>query len=98
MHFYQDFLPRNSCLFLAALMAKTKKKKKKKKKVFAKNLGLCVATMMAKTNFRPFYVPENGKPFQEKINRAKRPSGPHKIASWAKCGPWATGWAALMSG
>ena len=35
------------------------------------------------------------KPFHEEINRAKRPYGPHKTASWAKCGPRATGWAAL---
>ena len=35
------------------------------------------------------------KPFHEEINRAKRPCGPHKTASWAKCGPRATGWAAL---
>ena len=69
MHFYQEFLPRNSDLLLAALMAKT--------------------------NVRPFYLPENGKPFHEKIKRAKRPGGPHKIASRAKCGPLATGWAAL---
>ena len=69
MHFYQEFLPRNSGLFLAALMAKT--------------------------NVRPFYLPENGKPFYEEIKCAKRPYGPHKIASRAKCGPRATGWAAL---
>ena len=69
MHFYQELLPRNSGLFLAALMAKT--------------------------NVRPFYLPENGKPFHEEIKRAKRPHGPHKIASLAKCGPRATGWAAL---
>ena len=50
---------------------------------------------MAKTNVRPFYLPENGKPFYEEIKRAKRPRGPHKIASRAKCGPQATGWAAL---
>ena len=69
MHFYQEFLPKNSGLFLAALMAKT--------------------------NVRPFYLPENGKPFHEEINRAKRPRGPHKIASPAKCGLRATGWTAL---
>ena len=69
MHFYQEFLPRNSGLFLAALMAKT--------------------------NVRPFYLPENGKPFHEEIKRTKRPRGPHKIASRAKCGPRATSWAAL---
>ena len=69
MHFYQEFLPRNSGLFLAALMAKS--------------------------YVRPFYLPENGKPFQEEIKRTKRPCGPHKIASRAKCGPRATGWAAL---
>ena len=50
---------------------------------------------MAKTNVRPFYLPENGKLFHEKIKRAKRPHGPHKIASRARCGPRATGWAAL---
>ena len=50
---------------------------------------------MAKTNVRPFYLPENGKPFHEEIKGAKRPRGPHKIASRAKCGPRATGWAAL---
>ena len=27
------------------------------------------------------------KPFHEEINRAKRPCGPHKTASRAKCGP-----------
>ena len=69
MHFYQELLPRNSGLFLAALMAKT--------------------------NVRPFYLPENGKPFHDEIKRAERPRGPHKIASRAKCGPRATGWAAL---
>ena len=69
MHFYQEFLPRNSGLFLAALMAKT--------------------------NVRPFYLPENGKPFHEEINHAKRPRGPHKIASRVKSGPRATGWTAL---
>ena len=61
MHFYQEFLPRNSGLLLAALMAKT--------------------------NVRPFYLPENGKPFQEKIKRAKRPRGPHKIASRGEMWP-----------
>ena len=50
---------------------------------------------MAKTNVRPFYLPENGKPFHKEIKRAKRPRGPHKIASRAKYGPRATGWAAL---
>ena len=50
---------------------------------------------MSKTNVRPFYLPENGKPFHEVIKRAKRPLGPHKIASRAKCGPRATSWAAL---
>ena len=50
---------------------------------------------MAKTNVRPFYFPENGKPFHKEINRVKRPRGPHKIASRAKCGPRATGWTAL---
>ena len=69
MHFYQEFLPRNSGLFLAALMAKT--------------------------NVRPFYLPENDKPFHEEIKREKRPRGPHKIASRIKCGPRATDWAAL---
>ena len=69
MHFYQEFLPKNSDLFLA--------------------------TLMAKTNVRPFCLPENGKPFHEEIKRAKRPRGPHKIASRAECGPRATGWAAL---
>ena len=69
MHFYQEFLPRNSGLFLAALMAKT--------------------------NVRPFYLPENGKPFHEEIKHEKRPRGPHKIASRAKCGQQATSWAAL---
>ena len=67
MHFYQEFLPRNSGLFLVAL----------------------------KTNVRPFYLPENGKPFHEEIMRAKRPRVSHKIASRAKCGLRATGWAAL---
>ena len=69
MNFYQEFLPRNSGLLLAALMAKT--------------------------NVRAFYSLENGKPFHEKIKRAKRPRGPLKIASRATCGPRATGWAAL---
>ena len=69
MNFYQEFLPRNSGLLLAALMAKT--------------------------NVRAFYLLENGKPFHEKIKRAKRPRRPHKIASRATCGPRATGWAAL---
>ena len=69
MHFYQEFLPRNSGLLLAALMAKT--------------------------NVRPFYLLENGKPFHEKIKRAKRPHVPHKIASRANCGPRAMVWAAL---
>ena len=69
MHFYQEFLPRNSGPFFAALVAKT--------------------------NVRPFYLPENGKPFHEKIKRAKKPRGPHKIALQAKCGPRATDWAAL---
>ena len=69
MHLYQEFLPRNSGLFLAALMAKT--------------------------NVRPFHLSENGKPFYEEIKGAKRPRGPHKIVSRAKCGPLATGWAAL---
>ena len=69
MYFYQEFLPRNSGLFLAALMAKA--------------------------NVRPVYLPENGKPFHEEIKREKRPRRPHKIASGAKCGPRATGWAAL---
>ena len=69
MHFYQEFLPRNSGFFLAALMAKT--------------------------NVRPFYLPENSKPFHEEIKRAKRPRGPHKIASRVKCGPRDTDWAAL---
>ena len=69
MNFYQEFLPRNSGLFLAALMAKT--------------------------YVRSFYLPENGKPFQEEIKRTKSPRGPHKIASRAKSGPRATGWAAL---
>ena len=69
MHFYQEFLPRNSGLFLAA--------------------------MMSKTNVRPFYLPENGKPFHEEIKRAKRPRGPHKIASRAKSGRRATGRTAL---
>ena len=50
---------------------------------------------MAKTNVRPFYLPENGKPFYEEIKRTKGPRGPHKIASRAKCGLQATGWAAL---
>ena len=50
---------------------------------------------MAKTYVRPFYLPENGKPFLEEIKRTKRPRGPHKIASRAKSGPRATGWAAL---
>ena len=50
---------------------------------------------MAKTNVKPFYLPENGKSFHEEIKRAKRPRGPHKIASRAKCGPRDTGWAAL---
>ena len=50
---------------------------------------------MANTNVRPFYLSENGKPFHEEIKRAKRPRGPHKKASLAKCGPRATGWAAL---
>ena len=50
---------------------------------------------MSKTNVRPFYLPENGKPFHEEIKRAKRPLGPHKIASRAKCGSRATSWAAL---
>ena len=50
---------------------------------------------MAKTNVRPFYLPENGKPFHEEIKRAKRPRGPHKIASRAKRDPRATGWVAL---
>ena len=36
------------------------------------------------------------KPFHEKINRAKRPCGPYKTASRAKCGPRGTGWAALV--
>ena len=38
------------------------------------------------------------KPFHEEINRSKRPCGPHKTASRAKCGPRATGWAALLYG
>ena len=63
MHFYQEFLPRNSGLFLAALMAKT--------------------------NVRLFYLPENVKLFREEINRTKRPRGLHKIASRD------TGWTAL---
>ena len=46
---------------------------------------------MAKTNVKPFCLPENGKPFHEEIKRAKRPRGPNV----AKCGPRATGWAAL---
>ena len=50
---------------------------------------------MAKTNVRTFYLPEKGKPFHEEIKRSKRPRGPHKKASRAKCGPRATGWAAL---
>ena len=50
---------------------------------------------MAKNNVRPFYLPENGKPFQEEIKHAKRPREPHKIASRAKSGPRATGWTAL---
>ena len=50
---------------------------------------------MAKTYVRPFYLPENGKPFQEKIKHTKKPRGPDKIASRAKSGPRATGWAAL---
>ena len=54
-----------------------------------------LAALKAKTNVRPFYLPENGKPFHEKIKRSKRPRGPHKIASRAKRGPRATGWAAL---
>ena len=69
MHFYQEFLPSNSGLFLAALMDKT--------------------------NVKPFYLPKNGKPFHEEIKRAKRPRWPRKKASRAKCGPRATGWAAL---
>ena len=51
--------------------------------------------MMTKANVRPFYLPENGKPFYEQINCAKRPREPHKIALRAKCGPQAMGWAAL---
>ena len=50
---------------------------------------------MANTNVRSFYLQENGKPFHEEIKRAKRPRGPHKIASRAKSGPRATGWTAL---
>ena len=54
-----------------------------------------LAALMAKANVRPFYLPENGKPFHEKLKRAKKPRGPHKIALRAKCGPRATSWAAL---
>ena len=60
-----------------------------------RNSGLFLAALMAKTNVRPFYFPENGKPFHEEIKRAKRPHGPHKMASLAKCGLRATGWTAL---
>ena len=54
-----------------------------------RNSGFFLAALMAKTNVRPFYLPENSKPFHEEIKRAERPRGPHKIASRA------TGWAAL---
>ena len=64
-------------------------------RVFTKKFRPFLAALMAKTNVRPFYLPENGKPFHEEIKRAKRPRGPHKIASRAKCGPRATGWAVL---
>ena len=47
-----------------------------------RNSGLFLAALMAKTNVRPFYLPENGKPFHKEIKRAKRPLR-------------ATGWAAL---
>ena len=50
---------------------------------------------MAKTNVRPFYLPENDKPFHEEIKRAKDLAGHTKKASRAKCGPRASGWAAL---
>ena len=35
---------------------------------------------MAKTNVRPFYLPENGKPFHKEIKRAK---GPLRATGWA---------------
>ena len=65
-------------------------------RVFTEKSRLFLPAVMAKTNFRPFYLPENGKPFHEEINHVKRPCGPHKIASRAKCGSRAMGWAALL--
>ena len=64
-------------------------------KFLSRNSGLFLAALIAKTNVRPFYFPENGKPFHEEIKRSKKSRGPHKIASRAKCGPRATSWAAL---
>ena len=68
------------------------------KKGFRQKFMPFLAALMAKTNFRSFYLPENGKSFLKEINRAKRPRGPHKIASRAKCGPLATGLAAVLYG
>ena len=40
-----------------------------------RNSGFFLAALMAKTNVRPFYLLQNGKPFHEEIKRAKDLAG-----------------------
>ena len=70
----------------------------KKKKVFATNPNWFRENQTEEGFDLDLFISQKmlSKPFHEKINRAKRPCGPHKTASRAKCGPRATGWAALV--
>ena len=68
-----------------------------KKKVFVANLNWFRENQIEEDFSLDLFICQKmlSKPFNEEINRAKRPCGPHKTASRAKRGPRTTGWAAL---
>ena len=88
----------NRCWFLSVFWVSVPKSKwRPKKKVFAPNQIWFRENQTEEGFGLDLFICQKmlSKPFHEEINRAKRSCGPQKTASRAKCGPWATGWAAL---
>ena len=88
----------NRCWFLLVFWVSVPKSKwRPKKKVFAANQIWFRKNQTEEGFDLDLFICQKmlSKPFHEEINRTKRPCGPHKTASWAKCGPRATGLAAL---
>ena len=89
----------NRCCFRSVLRESVPKSRwRPKKKVFIANPNWFRENQSEEGFGLHLFISQKmlSKPIHEEINCAKRPCGPHKTASRAKCGPRATGWAALV--